>query len=388
MKKLFLQYRIHLGLTALFLLVALILASRYGLLPLARWTAHIVPRTAVTVTAVPIGTLNKAVPIVRTGTVANPASVPIATEFAGRISEVYVTEGQLVKAGQPLAKLIGSSEPTPTTTSGTAAPARQTDVPNPQSQASYDSALKDYNRYQKLYEQGAIPRRQVDNAAARLQALQESAANTPDTPAQPPSSTNTTTPGSTNGGTTTISAPISGIVTGLATTTEQAVQIGQQLMVLDSGEVQAVIDIEQADLYLVPLGTPATITIAGQALLGQVVSIFPELGTNNIPVFHTHIKVTNDTSSLLKPGMSVNVRINTGKSAAVLVVPKNAIFQDYQGLNYIFLADNGKAIRQQINIGEPLGDFIEITDTLPEQAMVITSNLDDLSTGDAVVIVE
>lgn len=384
MKKIFLQYRTPIGIAAILLLVALIVAARYGILPLGRWTAHIVPHNAVNVTAIPIGIINKSVPIVRTGAIQNPTSVPITAGASGHVSEVYVSDGQTVKTGQPLVKILGSSEPS--TSGGTAAQTTPNDVPNPnpQSQTSYDNALKDYNRLQKLYEQGAIPRRQVDNAAARLQALQESSTSTPDAVA--PSNSTTAIP---NGsGSTIINAPISGIVKGLAAAPENGVQLGQQLMVLDSGGVQAVIDIEQADLYLVPLGTPATIEVSGQALLGQVVSIYPELGINNIPTFHSHIKVTNDTAGLLKPGMSVNVRIDTGKSAAVLVVPSTAVFKDYQGLNYIYLADNGKAIRQQINIGEPFDDFIEITATLPEQAMVITSNINDLNDGDAIVVVE
>ena len=49
-------------------------------------------------------------------------------------------------------------------------------------------------------------------------------------------------------------------------------------MVLDSGEVQVVIPIEQQDLYVVQLGTPATIEVSGQTMLGQVVSIYPEIG--------------------------------------------------------------------------------------------------------------
>jgi len=177
-------------------------------------------------------------------------------------------------------------------------------------------------------------------------------------------------------------------VIGLSTAIEKTVQTGQQLMVLDSGEVQVVIYIEQKDLYLVQLGTPATIEVSGQTMLGQVVSIYPELGINNIPSFRTHIKVTNDTGGLLKTGMSVPVRINTGKSATVLAIPATAVSQDNQGVKYIYLADNGKAIRQQISIGEPIGDFIEITATLPEQAMVITSSVNDIKDGDAIVVLE
>jgi len=377
----FLRYRTSLGLAASLLLVALMLAARYGLLPATPWTQYIIPRTPVNVTAMPIGTMNKPIPIVRTGSIQSPTSVPIATEFSGQISEVYVTEGQPVKAGQPLVKLLGSAEPS---TKSEIIVSNQSVGTNSQAQTNYDNALKEYNRDQQLYEKGAIPRRKVENDAARLQVLKESLAGNQETTHS--SITGTTT--ATSGGFATISAPINGIVTGLSAVIDKAVQTGQQLMVLDSGEVQVVIAIEQNDLYLVHLGTPATIEVSGQALLGQVVTIYPELGINNIPAFRTHIKVTNDTGGLLKTGMSVTVHINTGKTATVLAIPATAIFNDNQGLHYIYLADNGKAIRQQISMGEPLGDFIEITATLPEQALVITSNVDNLSNGDPIVIVE
>jgi len=322
--------------------------------------------------------MNKLVPIVGTGSIESPTSVSIRTEFSGRISEVYVTEGQLVKAGQPLVKLLGSLDPS---TDRDVSPTTQNVATNQQAQTNYDNALKEYNRDQKLYEQGAIPRRQVDNSAARVQALQESLTNRQDTPNSPRSTTTTMSNGSA-----TITAPINGTVTGLATAIDKAVQTGQQLMVLDSGEVQVIIPIEQKDLYLVHLGTPATIKASGQTMVGQVISIYPELGINNIPSFRTHIKVTNDTGGLLKIGMSVTVHISTGKSVAVLAIPATTVFQDNQGLNYIYLADNGKAIRQQINLGEPLGNFIEITDSLPEQAMLITSSINGLKDGDPIMI--
>ena len=381
MKKDLLQYRTTFGLSAILLLLALILGSHYGLLPLATWAEHIVTRTPVNVTAVPIGIINKPVPIAGTGSIESPTSVPITTEFSGSISDVYVTEGQRVKAGEPLVKLLGSADSSQNT--GNSAPTNQNSATNQQDQTSYDNALKEYNRDQKLYEQGAIPRRQVDNSAARLQALQQSSTNTQDT-MQPSRSTASARPN----GPTTINAPINGTVTALSTGVEKAVQGGQQLMVLDSGEVQVVIPIEQKDLYLVQLGTPATIEVSGQTMLGQVVSIYPEIGINNIPSFRTHIKVTNDTGGLLKTGMTVNVHINTGKSATVLAIPKVAVFQDNQGLNYIYLALNGKAIRQQITVVEPIGDLIEITANLPGEAMVITSSVNDLKDGDPIVILE
>ena len=320
--------------------------------------------------------MNKAVPIIGAGVVESPTSIPITTELSGRISEVYVTDGQPVKAGQPLVKLIGSLE-----TSAGSAPTNQSQASNQQAQISYDNALQQYNRDQKLYEQGAIPRRQVDSSAARVQALQGSLSSTEDT-VQAPRSTKMAM----SDGSAIINAPINGIVMGLSAAIDKTVQIGQQLMVLDSGEVQVVIPIEQKELYLVYLGTPATIEVAGQTMLGKVASIYPELGANNISSFRTHIKVTNDSGGLLKAGMSVPVHINTGKTATVLAIPQTAIFQDSQGLQYIYLVDNGKAVRQQIGVGELIGDLVEITGTFPEQAMVITSNVNDIKDGYLILI--
>lgn len=378
MLKKFLKYRTPLGVIAILFLTVLIVTACYRLQPLARWTNRLIPRTPINVTALPIGTINKPEPIIRTGSIEKPAAVPITSEVSGQISEVYVTEGQLVTAGQPLVKILGSSEPS--SDNGTAASANQSEPPNQQSQTSYENALKEYNRYQKLYEQGAIPRRQVDNAAALLQSLESSSAHNSGT-------SDSTTPAVSNGFTT-INAPVYGTVAGLAAAIGNPVQLGQQLLLLNNNEVRVVIDIEQQDLNLVSLGTSATIEVSGQTLLGQVVSIYPEMGANNIPAFHTHIKITNDTNSLLKPGMPVNVCINTGKSATVPAVPATAIFQDSQGLNYIYLADNGTAIRQQISLGETLGDFIEVTTALPEQTMVITSDVSNIKDGYAIAVSE
>jgi RND family efflux transporter MFP subunit len=378
MKKKFLQYPTALTLVAIVILVTLVLATRYGLLPFTRWAKHIVPGTPVSVTAEPISIINKPVPIVRTGSIENSTVLPITTDFSGRISEVYITEGQVVKAGQPLLKLLGASGPS--TNNGTAV--NQIGGANQQVQESYDNALKEYNRLQKLYDQGAIPRRQVDEAATRLQAAQESLANSQGTAAQP---TRNTTTATSSDGFTTISAPVGGTVTKLSTGIDQIVQAGQQLMILGSGEVQVVVPIEQSDLYLVYSGIPATIEVAGQTLTGKVASIYPEIGSDNLPTFRTHIKVTNNTDGLLKIGMAVTVRINTGKSASVLVIPRVAV-QEEQGLQYIYLVENGKAVRQQVSIGETIEDFIEITSDLPEQAIVVTSNTDNIRNGDALTV--
>lgn len=379
------QYRPAAIIITVFLLsVALVLAARSDLFPFTLWFQHI-PRTPVNVTAVPIGTINKPIRIDRPGFIENSTSIPLHTEFSGRVSEIYVTEGQAVKAGQPLLKLQGSSGPSGDSGPSTATGENQKAGVSQQVQDNYDNALKDVKRYQKLYEQGAIPRRQLEDAMVRLQQAQASLNNGQNAM----SSTNTNAITTTLHGSATITAPIDGIVTGLSIAPGKTVQAGQQLMALGSGqEIEIVVHLDQNDLYLVDLGTTATAEVSNQTIMGQVSSIYPEVKDDKISSFLAHIKLTNNQDDLLKPGMPVNVRIDTGQSVTVPAVPTASIFQDEQGRNFIYVVANGTAVRQQISIGETIGDFTEITSNVPQEIMVITSNVNEIKNGDAIVVMQ
>jgi len=383
LKTFFQQHRIAIPVVA-FLVFSSLLLSAYNILPFARWAKHIAPQMTVRVTAVPLTATNKSVQILRTGTVESPKSAPVHAEFSGLISEVYVTEGQPVKTDQPLVKILRSAGPS----SGrerintVPEPQAQTITVDPMAQTTYDNALKEYNRFQKLYEQNAIAKRQLENAANRLQAAEDNL--TAVQTATPVQASANSAPVATNA--TIISAPNPGTVVGLAAAPGKTVSLGQPLMILDVGQVQVIIHIEQKDLYFLHPGTPATIEIANQSIPGQVANIFPEVGENNLPSFRTYINIPNNIGGLLKAGMSANVHIDTGKSAAVQTVPAAAVLQDEQGVHYLYLADNGKAIRKEVSIGDTIANAIEITSPLPEGSLIITSNINDLHDGDNILV--
>lgn len=380
MHKFFLQYRTTLAVALLGILALLLLSTHYGLMTLPSWTQQIIPGKSVSVKATTLGTSNKPIKLLRTGSVESPKSAPIQTEFPGRISEVYVTEGQVVKTNQPLVKI------TRTTNNGeNPTPSYQNEETSPQAQINYDNAQKDYNRFQKLYEQGAIAKRQLDIAEMRLQtAAALLGGSSPVVPHEVQSPQNNVAQASNS--VISINAINPGVVTGLSAVVGKWVEPGQQLMVVDVGEVQVVIHVEQKDLYLLHPGTQASVEIAGQTILGQVAGIYPEVGTNNVSSFRTHINIPTNTGGLLKTGMSVNVGITTSKSEAVHTLPTSAILRTEQGTAYIYLIDNGKAKRQDVTLGETIGDVIEITSALPEQALIATSNTTLLTDGDHIIV--
>lgn len=369
MKKLTKNSRLLLALTALVCAAALLLAiNSQHLLITKLWPRQISPQAPVNLTAIPLGTINKPIQITRTGSLESAVAVPIHAAFSGHPSEIYVTEGQAIKAGQPLLKLQPSA-------SAAAQPAA---IPSQQLQANYDNALKEYERYQKLYEIGAIPRRQMESITAKLQEAKERLA-----------AAETQSAGGGITGPATITAPIDGIVTGLAAAPAKEVQAGQLLLSLGSGqEVGAVVQLEQKDLYLVQLGTPVIVEAAQQTIVGQVSSIYPQVEAKQNPVFLAHIKLASKPAESLKAGMSATIHINTGETAVVPAVPTASILQDSQGQTYIYLAVNGKAVLQQISIGKTMGDFTEITSSLPEESLIITSSLDGLRDGDTITVIQ
>ena len=360
MKKFPRKYRLIIKFAAPLIALALLAAIGYHLLPASLLQQHSIHRPPVSLTAVPVRAINKSIYLVRPGTAGNPAIAPIIAEFSGYLSELYVTEGQTVKAGQPLLKIQAPAE--------TAGDQAAQGPPN-----TYEQALQEFNRDQKLYEIGAIPKRQLEAATAKLQ--QAKAGLT--------TQQNTATAASA-----TLTAPASGVVTGLPAP-GRAVQAGQQLLVLGSGqEVEIVVQLNQNDLYLVHLGTPVTVEAGQQSVPGQVSRIYPQITENQIPAFLAHIALTPPPAGLLKSGMSVTVHIDTGNTATVPAVPSSAIFEDDQGQSFIYLAVNDKAIRQQITPGVISGDATEISAALPPESMIITTRINEIKDGEAITVIQ
>lgn len=331
-------------------------------------------RMPVSVTAAPISIVNKPLRIERTGSAVHATRVPVYSEGAGRVSDVYVTAGQTVKAGQPLVKLEitgGGSEAMGTpglqTTEGSAA------------KEIYENAQKEYNRFQKLYEIGGIARKQLEAAEARLQAAQAGMEN----------QQGVVTPGSAVSGPVTIQAPIDGTITGSVVTAGSAISAGQELMALGSGQdVEVVLPLEQSELYLVQLGSPAVIKVEDQQLAGQVSSIYPEVKDKQIAAFMAQIQLTQPPANVLTPGKSVTVSIVTGQEVAATAVPSQALLHEEAGQYSVFLVVEGKAVSQPVTIGEVIGDLIEVTTAIPQDSMVITSNIDQLKNGDNITVSE
>ncbi len=360
--------RILAGAMVLVCAIGLLLAAGYNRLPAAFWSRYIKERPPVSLTVAPVGTLNKPIRIARTGTVESATSIPINAVASGQIIELYIKEGQAVKAGQPLLKIMAAAQPA----------ASETVVAPQKAQPDLASMQKEVDRLQKLYDIGAIPRRQWEAAVARLQTEKERVSQgDPGTRAVQPVVS----------GPTTLTAPTDGIVSGLNAAAGKPVQAGQQLLSLGSGqEVEVVVQLGQNDLYLVHLGSAVLIEAANQTIPGQVTRISPQITADQPPAFLARIKLNGNTAGLFKAGMTVNVGLDTGKTASVPAIPANAILHDDRQRHFVYVAVGGQAILQQISIGETQNELTELTSDLPPESMIIVGGTQGLKNGDPITV--
>lgn len=300
---------------------------------------------------------------------ANTAAT-ISAKISGTVSQVLVEEGQTVKAGTPLIRLESIE------LANSARMARDGVI---KAQANYNLAKADYERYQTLYNQDAVSLQQLESARVKLQiaAADLSSATASQSSAQQ------------QYGYGVITAPVDGVIANKTATVGQVVSPGMALMVVQNiGQIYAVVNIEQKDLGLVKIGQGAKVTVDAypeQGFNGKVEIMNPEAGEAS-RMFRTKVKMDN-SSGALKPGMFAKVQLATGEAKKVLTVPQGAVLEK-QGLYYVFIVKNDKAVRQLVEIGEVSNGVIAIKSGLQPGERVAISNVNQLQDGEAVAVTE
>jgi len=308
--------------------------------------------------------------IILNGSMEGQTSATVSAKLSGRIEEVMVQEGQYVKAGEVLANLESVELANSVRTAQDAVL---------KAQVNYDLAMTDYNRYKTLQSLGAVSQQQFDIADAKVRIAK----------AELSSALNNQSSAQQQYGYGVIAAPVDGMVANVTATIGQVVSPGSALMVVqDISQVYAVVNIEQKDLGLVKIGQKAQIIVdsyGDRVFEGTIDMINPEAGATN-RMFRTKIKINNE-EGLLKAGMFARVELATGQSAQILTVPQASIIQN-KGIYYVFVVDNDKVIRQQVEIGAITGETIQIKSGIEAGTKVAVSNVNQLKDNEAVKIVE
>lgn len=190
-------------------------------------------------------------------------------------------------------------------------------------------------------------------------------------------------------------APIDGTVIALAADNGQYLNKGSEIFTLanlDRLLIQA--DINESDVSKLKLGQSAVIegsTLGKQKLDAKVSRIAPIATTTQGTSGQsekTRVKVTLTPSgdlSALKPGYHVDINLTVEKIENALQVPIEAVQQNPDGSTYVWVAANGVAKKQNVDIGMENELFSQIKSGLNGDEQIIFSPGVSLTEGTPVM---
>ncbi|GBF35250.1 Co/Zn/Cd efflux system membrane fusion protein [Desulfocucumis palustris] len=305
-----------------------------------------------------------------TGTLEALHEASVSSKVAGRVSRVAVENGHRVSPGQSLV-FLEYTEYRNALSSNQALLQK--------ANAALLTARSNHDRFSELHKQGAVSDKDFEDISTAL-ALAE---------ADVSSAEAAVSNAEENLRNATINAPLGGVVADRNVNVGQVVSPGMQLMTIsDISSVYAVVNIEQAKIAQIKPGLKAVITLdayPGKTFEG-VVDIINPVASKSARVFETKIKI-NNRDGLLKPGMFAKADIKIGGAEEVAAVSRDAL-TDREGLYFVFMARDGKAVRQQVQIGKMIDQLVEIKSGLAPGQKVIVTNVNKLKDQDSIKIAE
>ncbi|MFC6268164.1 efflux RND transporter periplasmic adaptor subunit [Frigoriflavimonas asaccharolytica] len=286
------------------------------------------------------------------GTIEADNTVSIGFAVAGRISYVVVDEGQRVQKGQLLASIDATTYQ------------NAFDIAN----AGLELANDNFKRLNGLFQKGSLPERDfitVKVVVAQANANRNLAAK--------------------NLSDTKLYAPFSGIITAKQTEIGATAAPGiPAFTIMKTDKVYAKASITESEISKLKIGTPATVEIAsmGETFNGQVAIVNP-VADALTRTFNVKVRLNNSQNKLL-PGMISDIKIETNNKQNIIAIPAGSIIRDANNINYVFVAQNNKAIKKRVSLGGFSGNEVIVTDGLTALEHLIISGHRTLKDGQTI----
>lgn len=288
------------------------------------------------------------------GTVEESASTAISFTGSGTITRICVDEGQHVGRGQLIAELDKTQA--------------QNLLSN--AEAQLKQANDAYNRMKQLHDNNSLAeikwieiQTKLEQAQSQLQLAKKNLADC------------------------SVKAPVSGVIgKKYMDAGETALPSEPVCNILNIGDVKINVSIPEKEIGKIQAHTPTTIYVESidKSFVGGTI----EKGVQADALTHTYnikINIANKDEKLL-PGMVCNVGIDineTGKSDGekYLSVPIRSVQRSADNKLFVWIVQGTKAHRQDITVGETIGNRIEVTGGLKENDIIIVAGYQKLSEG-------
>ena len=255
---------------------------------------------------------------------------------------------------------------------------------------NFDVQQKVYESRKKLYEEGALPRKELDQAAVALaeartqsevadQHLASLKAVGQQATTKSAAGQLTSAEGKYEGAQaqlsyTEIRSPIDGVVTDRSVWPGDTPAAGTPLLtIMDTSSVVARAHIPQTEAALLKIGDAATISPPGATPVpGKVIIVSPALdpGSTTVQVW---VEAENKGNQL-RPGATANVSIIARTIQKALAVPQAALLKPSDGASTVMVVgQDNKAHQVEVQTGIRSADMVQVTKGLQAGQTVITA---------------
>ena len=310
-------------------------------------------------------TRDVSLPVTFTGSIEGTQSAVISSTASGRVVEMLVEDGTYVTKGTPLLRMdaVAANNAVRSATSSVR-----------QARVKYDNDAMAYNRQAELYAQGAVAVQQLDAARTQMivaeSDLETAQATLADAQKQVADAT--------------VVSPVDGLVANRKVTRGQILSPSDAAMTVEQmNDVYVTCQVEQQYVaYIVPgLAVDVRVDAYPDRVFSGTVEIVNPAADKDSRMFLVKARVPNGDFAL-KPGMFVRVSI-TDQPEKMMLVPKTCV-QTKKGLSYVYVAADGQARRVRVELGDDVGDDVQIVSGLADGDAVILDQIDRLQDGRAV----
>jgi multidrug efflux pump subunit AcrA (membrane-fusion protein) len=332
----------------------------------------------------------------------------VAPKITSTIKKFHVQRGARVKKGQLLVELENAdlsgaalafrgdfkqaaATYVTTVTAGLPQQIQKAELDAASAKAAFDAQQKVYDSRKELFQQGAIPRRDLDSAeVALLQArsqneqAQKLLADLQRVGKEQGLKAAEGTKESAEGrmlnaeaqlSYSRITSPIDGVVTDRPLYEGDLANANQPILtVMNTSRLIAKAHIAQSESAVLKVGNPAQLKIAGldEPIKGRVSLVSPALDPGS-----TTIEVWVEASKpdpALKPGMTVEVVMTAKTVKDAIVVPTPAVYKNSDGADYVLLAgSDGHAHLKTVQVGVRNSETTQIVSGIATNDQVISS---------------
>jgi len=192
----------------------------------------------------------------------------------------------------------------------------------------------------------------------------------------------------------TIDSPVTGIIGARQASVGERLSVGDKLYtVIEDSKVYAVFPVPENQAMTIVDGMPVDITVPalGNRVLRSTISTVSPLLDPQSGNLTVRSLLSNSDSSL-KPGLFIRVRIQTGATRKVILIPESAFASQDSSKGTLFLVRDGHAFKQQVTVnaissGPDAGKF-EVRSGLAAGDIVIDEPSPVLQDGEEVHVKE